>query len=130
MIKLIHSQNRRDRIPIDRYNVLIKVKVDRIMDHEKELKLCYWNRQLDKPESYNTILFGNTLNSSAVTTQSQLDNDDIIYMVLTDRFYDGDSTNNGTLNAEYRPGELKYTQGGDWQGIIDKMQYCLHINHG
>ena len=40
---------------------------------------------------------------------SALNESDIIYMVLTDRFYDGDSTNNGTLNQEYRPGQLKYT---------------------
>ena len=37
-------------------------------------------------------------------TSSVLDESDIIYMVLTDRFYDGDSSNNGTLNLEYRPG--------------------------
>lgn len=49
--------------------------------------------------------------------KSVLDESDIIYMILTDRFYDSDSSNNGTLGVEYRPGELKYTQGGDWNGI-------------
>lgn len=48
-------------------------------------------------------------------------------MILTDRFDDGDSTNNGTLNTEYRPGELKYTQGGDWQGVIDRMDYIQSL---
>lgn len=47
---------------------------------------------------------------------SVLNESDIIYMILTDRFYDADPTNNGTLNQEYRPGQLKYTQGGDWKG--------------
>lgn len=57
----------------------------------------------------------------------ELDSEDIIYMILTDRFYDGNSSNNGTLNHEYRPGELKYTQGGDWQGIIDKLDYIVDL---
>lgn len=52
---------------------------------------------------------------------------DVIYMVLTDRFYDGDQTNNGTEGVEYRPGELKYRQGGDWQGLIDKLDYIKNL---
>ncbi|SKA87996.1 hypothetical protein SAMN05443428_10897 [Caloramator quimbayensis] len=51
--------------------------------------------------------------SKVNATTSPFDNNDIVYMVLTDRFYDGDYSNNGTLGNEYRPGELKYTQGGD-----------------
>lgn len=75
-----------------------------------------------------TIVIGTRLNSRAeVTTSTPIDETDIIYMVLTDRFYDGNSSNNGTLNTEYRPGELKYTQGGDWQGVIDKMQYIKNL---
>ena len=34
------------------------------------------------------------------SSSSVLDESDIIYMVLTDRFYDGDSSNNGTLGKE------------------------------
>lgn len=56
-----------------------------------------------------------------------LDESDIIYMILTDRFNDYDSSNNGNLNNEYRPGELKYTQGGDWEGITDKMDYIADL---
>mgnify|MGYP002773129150 CR=1 FL=1 len=48
-------------------------------------------------------------------------------MVLTDRFSDGDTSNNGTEGVEYRPGELKYRQGGDWQGIIDNMDYIKNL---
>lgn len=58
---------------------------------------------------------------------SVLNESDIIYMVLTDRFYDGDSTNNGTLNQEYRPGQLKYTQGGDWKGLTQKLDYIKNL---
>ena len=72
-------------------------------------------------------MIDNTTISSVTTSSNILSNDDIIYMILTDRFYDGNSTNNGTLNQEYRPGDLKYTQGGDWQGIIDKIQYIKNL---
>lgn len=60
-------------------------------------------------------------------TSSVLNESDIIYMVLTDRFFDGDSTNNGTLNYEYRPGQLKYTQGGDWKGLTQKLDYIKDL---
>lgn len=65
--------------------------------------------------------------ASIVDESSVLDESDIIYMILTDRFYDGDPTNNGTLNHEYRPGELKYTQGGDWVGLTSKLQYVKNL---
>lgn len=74
-----------------------------------------------------TILFGNVSVSNAAAPRLGFDNNDIVYMVLTDRFSDGDLSNNGTLNNEYRPGQLKYTQGGDWQGIINKIPYIKSL---
>lgn len=62
-----------------------------------------------------------------VSDSSVLNETDVVYMVLTDRFYDGNSSNNGTLNAEYRPGELKYTQGGDWVGLKSKLSYIKDL---
>lgn len=53
--------------------------------------------------------------------------DDIVYMLLTDRFPDGDSTNNNQGNNEYRPGNLKFYQGGDWQGVINKIAYIKNL---
>ncbi len=48
---------------------------------------------------------------------------EIIYQVLTDRFYDGDTSNN--LNVDItKPGHY---HGGDWQGIIDKMDYLKEL---
>jgi glycosidase len=61
------------------------------------------------------------------SSSSVLNESDIVYMVLTDRFYDGDPTNNGTLGVEYRPGELKYTQGGDWVGLTQKLDYIKDL---
>lgn len=48
---------------------------------------------------------------------------DRIYMIVTDRFYDGDPDNNGILGREYRPGNLSFYQGGDWKGMIQKLPY-------
>ena len=47
---------------------------------------------------------------------------DVIYQIVTDRFADGDTSNNPTGGA-YSPGctSLKLYCGGDWQGIIDKI---------
>lgn len=52
---------------------------------------------------------------------------DVVYMVLTDRFFDGDPTNNDLGHTEYRPGNMKFYQGGDWQGLITKMPYLKSL---
>lgn len=48
-------------------------------------------------------------------------------MIVTDRFCDGNSSNNGTMGEEYRPGGLHFYQGGDWQGIINHLDYLQKI---
>ncbi|HHU72769.1 MAG TPA: alpha-amylase, partial [Clostridiales bacterium] len=76
----------------------------------------------------STNLYGiDYSNAYQVDSTADLDENDVIYMILTDRFADGDSTNNGVLGQEYRPGELKYTQGGDWQGIINNIDYIKNL---
>jgi alpha-amylase len=45
--------------------------------------------------------------------------DEVIYQVLTDRFHDGDVNNN--YNIDLRA-PARY-HGGDWQGLIDKLDY-------
>jgi glycosidase len=49
--------------------------------------------------------------------------DEVIYQVLVDRFANGD------LNNDYnvRPGALARFQGGDWQGIIDHLDYIKEL---
>jgi len=56
-----------------------------------------------------------------------LNSSDIIYMIMTDRYPDGDPSNNGIWGAEYRPGQLKYHQGGDFRGIIEKLDYLCEL---
>ena len=56
---------------------------------------------------------------TVITSNVQDWRNEVIYQVLTDRFHDGDTSNN--LNVDLtKPGHY---HGGDWQGIIDKMDY-------
>ena len=53
---------------------------------------------------------------------------DVIYQIITDRFVDGDTTNNipAGFNSSLFDGtgtDIRLYQGGDWQGIIDKIPY-------
>ena len=52
-----------------------------------------------------------------------LTQDDVIYFVLTDRFYDGDSTNNLDVDKHH---PQRY-HGGDFKGIIDKIPYLKEL---
>lgn len=51
----------------------------------------------------------------------------IIYFVLTDRFNDGDVTNNSQGLGEYNPNHLDYYSGGDLKGVIDKIDYIKNL---
>lgn len=59
--------------------------------------------------------------------QQPLNEQDRVYMVVTDRFSDGNPANNGSLGQEYRPGDLHYYQGGDWAGLKDKLPYIKRL---
>jgi glycosidase len=56
-----------------------------------------------------------------------LEEGDVIYQVLVDRFYDGDSSNNDTSNGEYDPGDLGFYHGGDWAGLTEKLDYIAGL---
>ncbi|GAE45347.1 pullulanase [Mesobacillus boroniphilus JCM 21738] len=80
-----------------------------------------------------TDSFGNAHNASATvdvkTRQSVGENDfdwdeSIIYFMLTDRFFDGDSSNNDPYNQNYEEKNDRGTyQGGDFKGITQKLDY-------
>lgn len=55
--------------------------------------------------------------------------EEIIYMVMTDRFFDGDSSNNNPENIEgsYDKDHLEAYHGGDFRGIIDKVDYLKDL---
>lgn len=53
---------------------------------------------------------------------------DVIYQIITDRFVDGDASNNipDGFDESLFDGtgtDIRLYQGGDWQGIIDKIPY-------
>lgn len=59
-------------------------------------------------------------------TEYEFGGNEVVYMVLTDRFSDGDTVTM-EQKASVSSGELKYRQGGDWQGIIDNMDYIKNL---
>lgn len=73
------------------------------------------------------ILGVQTTTPSLTNPSSSYNEDDIVYMLLTDRYPDGDPTNNNQGNGEYQPGNLKFYQGGDWQGVINKLSYIDNL---
>lgn len=64
---------------------------------------------------------------------------DVVYQIITDRFVDGDTTNNipsgfdstlfddPDLNGRGNGDDLKLYQGGDWQGIVDQIPYLKNM---
>lgn len=50
-----------------------------------------------------------------------------IYFILTDRFFDGDPTNNPSPENGYDPDHTEAFHGGDIQGIIDKLDYLEEL---
>ena len=49
--------------------------------------------------------------------------DQVIYMLMTDRFDDGDPSNNDQGYGEYDPSQPSHFSGGDIQGVIDRLDY-------
>jgi len=49
--------------------------------------------------------------------------DQVLYFVMTDRFADGDPANNDQGAGEYRPGDKTRYQGGDFRGLVQRLDY-------
>ena len=79
------------------------------------------------------MIYNSTMKAeAAISAKSPVTAHDVIYQIITDRFYDGDTTNNvpaGFNSALYDGSgdDLKLYQGGDWQGIIDKIPYLKNM---
>lgn len=78
-----------------------------------------------------TDSYGNTYAGTAEVevvakpqTEEEFDWDEaIIYFMLTDRFFDGDATNNDPYNLGYDTSKRGTYQGGDLKGITEKLDY-------
>lgn len=81
----------------------------------------------------NSLLSTNEITASAATANiNKTDySKDIIYQIVTDRFYDGNTSNNPS-GGLYDPTKtnLKKYLGGDWQGIINKINDGYFTNMG
>ena len=55
--------------------------------------------------------------------------EEIIYMIMTDRFFDGDESNNNPANVEgsFDKDHLEAYHGGDFKGIIEKIPYLKEL---
>jgi pullulanase len=78
-------------------------------------------------DSFGNPHIGNA-NVTVKTRQSVGDNDfdwdeSIIYFMLTDRFFDGDSSNNDPYGLNYDTTDRGTYQGGDFKGITEKLDY-------
>lgn len=49
--------------------------------------------------------------------------DEVVYQLLVDRFADGNVNNNHRV----QPGYLARYQGGDWQGVVDHLDYLVEL---
>ncbi|HXI91295.1 MAG TPA: alpha-amylase family glycosyl hydrolase [Blastocatellia bacterium] len=55
--------------------------------------------------------------------------DDVIYLIMPDRFSDGDSTNNDPITSRglYDRSKTRYYHGGDLQGVINHLSYLKSL---
>ncbi len=53
--------------------------------------------------------------------------DEVIYEALTDRFEDGDSSNDSVGGVATVPGDLSRYQGGDWRGLAQRLEYIRDL---
>lgn len=53
-----------------------------------------------------------------------------IYFVVTDRFADGDPSNNDLGHGEFLPGDIEFYHGGDLKGLTGKLDYIKGLGAG
>jgi len=70
------------------------------------------------------VLLSSVLSFSDVLTQYKGGwADKVLYMIMIDRFNDGDPSNNNQGKGEYDPRDGAKYSGGDLRGIVDKIDY-------
>ena len=78
--------------------------------------------------------YGNHYTTTAQVTVKERDNDGfdwdeaVIYFAVTDRFFDGDSSNNDAYGTgNYAPAEGSMYHGGDLAGLESKLDYLQNL---
>ncbi len=66
--------------------------------------------------------------SATTTPGTHVDDwrDEVVYQLVTDRFENGDASND-TLGVGIEPGALERFQGGDWRGIEQRLSYIERL---
>ncbi len=80
-------------------------------------------------EIHDTVINFPVLARVHRTSHSGFSTDDVIYLIFTDRFVDGDSSND-KINNPYEKfpfGDLNGRHGGDLKGIIDYLDYLKYL---
>lgn len=80
-----------------------------------------------RPEEANQFIAGPGEIEKYLHVPSPDWEDQIIYFILTDRFMDGDTTNNDQDAGEYNKGHGGYWNGGDFRGITQKIGYIKEL---
>lgn len=87
---------------------------------EKEVEVVL----VDQYDNRSTATITVTTLANSDTGANVAWDEEIIYFMLTDRFADGDKSNNP---AGYDPNHLEAYHGGDFQGIIDNVDYLRNL---
>lgn len=92
---------------------------------EYEIPITWWN-QAD--EAFQTQASVTVLPREKAEGELDWD-EEIIYFLLTDRFFDGDDQNNNPYDLAYEEADNQrgIYQGGDFQGITEKLAYLEEL---
>lgn len=89
---------------------------------------------VEKVSSTSHAVADSSIASSAISSGTGDMTGDVIYQLVTDRFYDGDTSNDNPSSApnEYSADKSNWQLywGGDFQGVTDKMSYLKDMGIG
>ncbi|HEX8369253.1 MAG TPA: alpha-amylase family glycosyl hydrolase [Pyrinomonadaceae bacterium] len=86
--------------------------------------------EVSTPSGKTTIPFEILAPLDTKTNFQGVTNEDVIYLIMTDRFADGDAANNNPKNAPQSANNRQNPRawhGGDFQGVIDKLPYLKEL---
>jgi len=112
------------KLPIDMNNGAISLYVrEGIPAGEKIIPVTI----TDKAGNESTIYATLTIDPSIKTKDFDWD-EAVIYFLLTDRFYDGDPSNNNAYGLdEWNPDKAESFHGGDLKGVLQKLDYLQDL---
>lgn len=65
--------------------------------------------------------------AETVPTPGPLEEGDVIYQVLVDRFENGDGSNDDFGDGAFDPNDLGFYHGGDWKGLASRLPYIANL---